>query len=80
VFWCVVWCVQTASQVKELNEKYDLVGKAKSAVTIAADFSSVAIDKAVELNEKYQIVDKTGEALKQAAARIKESIDKAQES
>lgn len=67
----------TTSKISKLNEEYDIVGKAKSAVVLAADLSTAAIDKAIELNEKYSIVDKTGDAIKTAAKKVQDAVKSA---
>ncbi|EWM30517.1 hypothetical protein Naga_100013g33 [Nannochloropsis gaditana] len=64
----------TKTKLSDLDQEYDLVSKAKSAVGLTVDFSNSAIDKALELNEKYSIVDKTTDAVKKAVNKAKESI------
>ncbi|GAB5030010.1 Hypothetical protein NocV09_00201440 [Nannochloropsis oceanica] len=64
----------TKTKLTDLDEQYDLVTKAKSAVGLAVDFSNTAIDKALELNEKYALVDKTTDAVKKAVNKAKDSI------
>ena len=67
----------TSSKLTELNDQYDIVGKAKSAVQLAVELSTAAIDKGIELNDKYNLVDKAGDAVKTAAAKVKDAVDKA---
>lgn len=64
----------TKTKFTDLDNQYDLVTKAKSAVGLAADLTGTAIDKAIELNEKYSIVDKTTDAVKKAVNKAKDQI------
>lgn len=75
--FCAQTVKTTTSKISKLNEEYDIVGKAKSAVVLAADLSTAAIDKAIELNEKYSIVDKTGDAIKTAAKKVQDAVKSA---
>ncbi len=46
----------SSKKASELNQEFDLVGKAKSLTSAAADLSDKAIDTVDEANKKYDFV------------------------
>lgn len=61
----------TKSKIEEINDEYDLVGGATTALGIVGDLVEKAIKKAGELNEEYQLSDKAIDALKGAVDKAK---------
>jgi hypothetical protein len=67
----------TTSKIAEVNDEYDLVGGATTALGVIGDLVEKAVKKAGELNEEYKLTDKAQEALKTAVDKAKEAADKA---
>merc|ERR1712238_293399 len=67
----------TTAKIGELNNEYDLVGGATTALGVVGDLVEKAVKKAGELNEEYKLTDKAQDALKSAVAKAKDAADKA---
>jgi hypothetical protein len=63
----------TTSKINEINDEYDLVGGATTALGVIGDLVEKAIKKAGELNEEYQLTDKALGSLQGAVAKAKEA-------
>ncbi len=61
------------SKVGEINEEYDIVGKATSAAGAATTLSEAAYEKVEELNAKYDFVETTKKAASTAVEKVKEA-------
>lgn len=64
---------QTTSKIKEINDEYDLVGGATTALGVFGDLIEKAVKKAGELNEEYQLSSKAQESLAKAVEKAKEA-------
>ena len=64
---------QTNSKIKEINDEYDLVGGATTALGVFGDLIEKAVKKAGELNEEYQLSSKAQESLAKAVEKAKEA-------
>lgn len=64
---------KTNAKIKEINEEYDLVGGATTALGVIGDLVEKAIKKAGELNEEYKLSDKAKEALATAVEKAKQA-------
>jgi hypothetical protein len=63
----------TNDKIKEINNEYDLVGGATTALGVVGDLVEKAIKKAGELNEEYQLSSKAKESLAKAVESAKEA-------
>jgi hypothetical protein len=63
----------TNEKIKEINNEYDLVGGATTALGVVGDLVEKAIKKAGELNEEYQLSTKAKESLAKAVESAKEA-------
>jgi len=66
----------TKSKIAEINDEYDLVGGATTALGIVGDLVEKAVKKAGELNEEYQLSGKAVDALKGAVEKAKEASNR----
>jgi peptidoglycan hydrolase CwlO-like protein len=64
---------QTNAKIKEINDEYDLVGGATTALGVFGDLIEKAVTKAGELNEEYQLSSKAQESLAKAVEKAKEA-------
>jgi hypothetical protein len=62
---------KTNSKIKEINDEYDLVGGATTALGVVGDLVEKAVKKAGEINEEYQLSSKAKEALSNAIEKAK---------
>lgn len=67
----------TNSKIKEINDEYDLVGGATTALGVIGDLVEKAIKKASELNEEYELSSKAKESLTKAVEKAKEAAKSA---
>ena len=63
----------TNAKIKEINDEYDLVGGASTALGVFGDLIEKAVKKAGELNEEYQLSAKAKESLAKAVDKAKEA-------
>jgi hypothetical protein len=63
----------TNQKIKEINDEYDLVGGATTALGVIGDLVEKAVKKAGELNEEYQLSSKAKDALAKAVEKAKEA-------
>lgn len=63
----------TNAKIKEINDEYDLVGGATTALGVFGDLVEKAVKKAGELNEEYQLSAKAKESLSKAVDKAKEA-------
>jgi hypothetical protein len=63
----------TNAKIKEINDEYDLVGGATTALGVIGDLVEKAVKKASELNEEYNLSTKAKEALSKAVEKAKEA-------
>lgn len=63
----------TNDKIKEINNEYDLVGGATTALGVVGDLVEKAIKKAGELNDEYQLSSKAQESLAKAVESAKEA-------
>jgi len=68
----------TKAKIKEINDEYDLVGGATTALGVVGDLVEKAVKKAGELNEEYQLSAKAKESLSKAVEKAKEASKSAQ--
>jgi septation ring formation regulator EzrA len=61
----------TKNKIEEVNDEYDLVGAANTALGVIGDLVEKAIKKAGELNEEYALTDKAKSALASAVDKAK---------
>jgi hypothetical protein len=61
----------TKNKIEEVNDEYDLVGAASTALGVVGDLVEKAIKKAGELNEEYALTDKAKTALASAVDKAK---------
>ena len=66
----------TKSKIEEINDEYDLVGGATTALGVVGDLVEKAIKKAGELNTEYKLTDKALESLNGAVAKAKDAANK----
>jgi len=66
----------TTEKIEEINDEYDLVGAANTALGVVGDLVEKAIKKAGELNEEYALTDKATAALSTAVDKAKEQAGK----
>lgn len=73
----------TNEKIKELNDEYDLVGGATTALGVVGDLVEKAIKKAGELNAEYNLSEKAKDSLAKAVDKAKEAsstaVDKAKD-
>lgn len=62
---------KTNAKIKEINDEYDLVGGATTALGVIGDLVEKAIKKAGEINEEYQLSAKATAALSNAVDKAK---------
>lgn len=62
----------TTDKVKEINDEYDLVGTASTALGVVGDLVEKAVKKAGDLNEEYKLSDKALGAVNKAVDNAKE--------
>ena len=67
----------TKQKIKEINDEYDLVGGATTALGVLGDLVEKAVVKAGELNEEYQLSDKAKGALSNAVNKAKTAAKEA---
>jgi len=67
----------TNAKIKELNDEYDLVGGATTALGVIGDLVEKAIKKAGDLNAEYQLSAKAKESLTKAVDKAKEAAKSA---
>lgn len=67
----------TNAKIKEINDEYDLVGGATTALGIVGDLVEKAVQKAGELNEEYNLSEKAKTALSGAVDKAKDAAKKA---
>jgi hypothetical protein len=67
----------TNAKIKEINDEYDLVGGATTALGVIGDLVEKAIKKAGEFNEEYQLSAKAKESLSKAVDKAKEAAKSA---
>lgn len=63
----------TTDKVKEINDEYDLVGTASTALGVVGDLVEKAVKKAGDLNEEYKLSDKALGAVNKAVDNAKEA-------
>jgi len=63
----------TNAKIKEINDEYDLVGGATTALGVFGDLIEKAVKKAGELNEEYQLSAKAKDSLSKAVDKAKEA-------
>lgn len=63
----------TNDKIKEINNEYDLVGGATTALGVVGDLVEKAVKKAGELNDEYQLSAKAQESLAKAVDSAKEA-------
>ncbi len=63
----------TNDKIKELNDEYDLVGGATTALGVVGDLVEKAVKKAGELNAEYNLSDKAKDSLSKAVDKAKEA-------
>lgn len=63
----------TKSKITEINDEYDLVGGATTALGVIGELVEKAIQKAGELNEEYKLTDKAKTSLKTAVDKAKDA-------
>jgi len=68
---------KTNEKIKEINDEYDLVGGATTALGVIGDLVEKAIKKAGELNEEYQLSEKAKTALTNAVDKAKQAAKNA---
>ena len=68
---------KTNAKIKEINDEYDLVGGATTALGVIGDLVEKAIKKAGEVNEEYQLSAKATEALSKAVDKAKQAAKSA---
>ena len=68
----------TKDKVKEINDEYDLVGTATTALGVVGDLVEKAVKKAGELNEEYKLSEKALDSVKKAVDSAKEASKEAQ--
>jgi hypothetical protein len=61
----------TQKKISEINDEYDLVGGATTALGVFGELVEKAVKKAAELNEEYQLTDKAMTSLTGAVAKAK---------
>jgi chromosome segregation ATPase len=66
----------TNAKIKEINDEYDLVGGATTALGVVGDLIEKAVKKVGELNEEYQLSTKAKESLAKAIDKAKEAAAK----
>jgi len=64
----------TTSKIAELNNEYDLVGGATTALGVVGDLVEKAVKKVGELNEEYKLTDKALTAVEGAVDKAKAQI------
>jgi hypothetical protein len=62
---------KTNSKIKEINDEYDLVGGATTALGVVGDLVEKAVKKVGELNAEYQLSEKAKVALAGAVEKAK---------
>jgi SMC interacting uncharacterized protein involved in chromosome segregation len=67
----------TNDKIKEINDEYDLVGGAMTALGVIGDLVEKAVKKASELNEEYQLSSKAKDSLAKAVDKAKEAAKSA---
>lgn len=67
----------TKAKITEINDEYDLVGGATTALGVVGELVEKAIKKAGELNEEYKLTDKATTSLKSAVEKAKEAAKEA---
>ena len=67
----------TKNKIEEVNDEYDLVGAANTALGVVGDLVEKAVKKVGELNEEYQLTDKAQAALSQAVEKARSAAAKA---
>jgi hypothetical protein len=68
---------KTNAKIKEINDEYDLVGGATTALGVVGDLVEKAVKKAGEINEEYQLSTKAKEALASAIEKAKQAAKNA---
>lgn len=63
----------TTSKIEEINDEYDLVGGATTALGVVGDLVEKAVVKAGELNSEYKLTDKALESLNGAVSKAKDA-------
>ena len=63
----------TKTKIVEINDEYDLVGGATTALGVFGDLVEKAVKKVSELNEEYQLSSKAKESLSKAVDKAKEA-------
>jgi len=66
----------TQKKITELNDEYDLVGGAVTALGVAGELVEKAVKKFGELNEEYMLTSKATDALKSAIEKAKAAAAK----
>jgi len=67
----------TKAKIAEVNDEYDLIGSALTALGVVGDLVEKTVKKAGELNEEYQLTDKAKTALSSAVEKAKDAAAKA---
>lgn len=67
----------TKAKITEINDEYDLVGGATTALGVVGELVEKAIKKAGELNEEYKLTDKATTSLKTAVDKAKDAAKEA---
>mmetsp|Transcript_24839 Transcript_24839/g.27830 ORF Transcript_24839/g.27830 Transcript_24839/m.27830 type:complete len:226 (+) Transcript_24839:138-815(+) len=67
----------TKAKIAEVNDEYDLIGSALTALGVVGDLVGKTVKKAGELNEEYQLTDKAKTALSSAVEKAKDAAAKA---
>lgn len=70
---------QTTSKLKEINDEYDLVGAAATALGICGDLVEKGVKKIGELNSEYKLSEKGLDAVKGAVDKSKKVASEAAE-
>eukprot|EP00568_Trieres_chinensis_P002277 CAMPEP_0183294056 /NCGR_PEP_ID=MMETSP0160_2-20130417/2521_1 /TAXON_ID=2839 ORGANISM="Odontella Sinensis, Strain Grunow 1884" /NCGR_SAMPLE_ID=MMETSP0160_2 /ASSEMBLY_ACC=CAM_ASM_000250 /LENGTH=252 /DNA_ID=CAMNT_0025455287 /DNA_START=241 /DNA_END=999 /DNA_ORIENTATION=+ len=61
----------TTDKINEINEEYDLVGAASTALGVVGDLVEKAVKKAGELNSEYDLTNKAKDSLSKAVDKAK---------
>lgn len=64
----------TTAKIDEINNEYDLVGGASTALGVVGDLVEKAVKKAGELNEEYKLTDKALQAVEGAVDKAKSQM------
>jgi len=68
----------TRDKINEINDEYDLVGTATTALGVVGDLVEKAVKKAGELNEEYKLSEKAMSSVSKAVDSAKSAAKEAQ--